>query len=96
MVLYDLTKTLVATSERYIRPPSDPELFAITVALLSYESRSFSNLAAAPVVLTERNRRRVAELIEERTPPLAREFGDPVRLRARLKELVGMEIFREM
>ncbi|MFN0135698.1 MAG: hypothetical protein ACKVS9_06220 [Phycisphaerae bacterium] len=96
MVVYDLTNTAVATSDRPIRPPSDAELFAITVALLSYESRSFSNLAAGPVVLTERNRRRIAELIEERTPPLAREFGDPVRLRARLKELIGLQIYREM
>lgn len=95
MVLYDLTNTALATADVPIRPPTQPELLAITVALLSYENRGFSELIEMPVALTNRNRRRVAELIEERTPPLAREFGDPTRLRMRLKQLVGLEIYRE-
>lgn len=95
MVLYDLTNTAIATAEALIRPPTQPELLAITVALLSYENRSFTELAETPVALTCRNRRRVAELIEERTPPLAREFGHPLQLRRRLGELIGLVISRE-
>ncbi len=95
MVLYDLTKTAVATSDQPIRPPSESELLAITVALLSCDDRSFSDLVCSAVELSQRNCRRVAELIEERTPSLAREFGGPVLLRARLKQLVGLQIFRD-
>ncbi|MFO0838374.1 MAG: hypothetical protein U1D55_07570 [Phycisphaerae bacterium] len=95
MVVYDLTNTAVATADVSIRPPTQPELLAITVALLSYENRSFSELIDTPVAITDRNRRRLAELIEERTPSLAREFGNPTHLRARLKQLVGLQIFRE-
>lgn len=95
MVLYDLTNTAVATSARPIRPPSDLELFAITVGLLMVEDRGFSELTSASLELTNRNRRRVAEMLEERAPSLAREFGGPVLLRARLKQLIGLQIFRE-
>ncbi|MBK8914519.1 MAG: hypothetical protein IPM64_07925 [Phycisphaerales bacterium] len=95
MVLYDLTKTAAATSLRPIRPPSDFELFAITVGLLMVENRGFSELTTGPVELTNRNRRRVAELLEERAPSLARELGGPALLRARLKQLVGLQIYRE-
>lgn len=95
MVLFDLTKTALATSDEPIRPPSESELLAITVALLSCDDRSFNDLACTAVELSQRNCRRVAELIEERTPSLAREFGGPVLLRARLKQLVGLQIFRE-
>lgn len=94
MVVYDLTNTAVATADVLANPPTQPELLAITVALLSHENRSFSELVGTPLAITDRNRRRLAELIEERTPSLAREFGEPVRLRARLKQLVGLRIFR--
>lgn len=95
MVLFDLTKTALATSDEPIGPPSESELLAITVALLSVDDMSFSELASTAVEPSQRNCRRVAELIEERTPSLAREFGGPVLLRARLKQLVGLQIFRE-
>lgn len=95
MVIYDLTKTSVATSARPVRPPSDLELFAITVGLLMVEDRGFSELTSASLELTDRNRRRLAEMLEERAPSLAREFGGPVLLRARLKQLIGLQIFRE-
>lgn len=95
MMLYDLTKTAVATSDQAIRPPNEPELLAITVALLSCDDRSFSELASSTLELSQRNCRRVAELIEERTPSLTRDFGDPVLLRARLRQLIGLQIFRE-
>lgn len=95
MVLYDLTETAIAISAEPIPPPRDHELLAVTIALLHLEDRSYGELVHHSVALTPRNHRRVAELIEERTPFLARDFGDPVRLRARLKELVGMRISRE-
>lgn len=94
MFAYDLTNTLIARSDSAIRPPNQSELLAITVALLTYENRGLGDLAGGPVILTNRNRRRVAELIEERTPSLAREFGDPMRMRRRLNQLVGLEIFQ--
>ncbi len=92
MVLYDLSGTAIATSERPIRPPGDVELFAITVGLLLVENRGFSDLATAPIELTDGNRRRVAEALEERAPSLAREFGTSSELRARLTELAGLFI----
>ncbi|MBK8915386.1 MAG: hypothetical protein IPM64_12445 [Phycisphaerales bacterium] len=94
MVIYDLTKMAAATSLRPIRPPSDFELFAITVGLLMVENRGFSELTTGPVELTNRNRRRVAELLEERAPSLAREFGTALRLRSRLVELTGLIVER--
>lgn len=94
MVIYDLTKTSVATSARPIRPPSDLELFAITVGLLLVEDRGFGELAVASLELTERNRRRIAELLEERAPSLAREFGGPLLLRNRLRDLTGLRVSR--
>lgn len=95
MVFYDLTKTSVATSARPIRPPSDLELFAITVGLLMVADRGFGELASASLELTDRRCRRVAEVLEERAPSLARELGGPALLRARLKQLVGLQIYRE-
>lgn len=64
------------------------------MALLSCEDRSFSDLACSAVELSQRNCRRVAELIEERTPSLAREFGGPLLLRNRLRDLIGLRISR--
>ncbi len=96
MVLYDLTGTAIATSDRPIRPPGDVELFAITVGLLLVENRGFEELAHLPLELTDRNRRRVAELLEERAPSIARELGGPARLRARMRQLVGLQVFRSI
>ncbi|MCA9244329.1 MAG: hypothetical protein KDA32_10265 [Phycisphaerales bacterium] len=94
MVLYDLSGTAIARSDRPIRPPGDVELFAITAGLLLVENRGFEELANLPLKLTERNRRRVAELLEERAPSLAREFGGPLPLRNRLRDLIGLRVSR--
>lgn len=94
MVFYDLTNTAVATGARPIRPPSDLELFAITVGLLMVEDRGFSELASASLELTGRRCRRVAEVLEERAPSLAREFGGPLLLRNRLRDLIGLRVSR--
>lgn len=94
MVLYDLSGTAIATSDRPIRPPGDVELFAITVGLLLVENRGFEELANLPLELTDRNRRRVAELLEERAPSLARDFGGPLALRNRLRDLIGLRVSR--
>lgn len=92
MVPHDLTRTTLATGERPLRAPNDRELFAVTVGLLMVENRGFSELATAPIELTDGNRRRVAEALEERAPALAREFGTSSALRARLTELSGLVI----
>lgn len=94
MIEYDLTATRIAQSDLPIPPPSEAELFAITVALLLKEGRSYSDLSCHSVSLTRRNHRRVAELIEEHTPTMVREFGGPLPLRHRLRDLVGLRISR--
>lgn len=94
MIEYDLTATRIAQSDERIAVPTEAELFAITVALLLMEGRSFSDLSCHSVSLTPRNHRRIAQLIEEHTPTLAREFGGPMPLRHRLRDLVGLRISR--
>lgn len=94
MITYDVTNTAIATSDKPIRLPSDGELFTITVALLMYSDRRFRDLDATSLELTQRSCCRVAQLIEERTPSLAREFGTPVGLRSRLRELIGLRVSR--
>ena len=92
MMQYDLTNTTVANSNEPLRPPSEAELLAITVALMLAGNCSYGELRTRPLELTKRNCRRVAELIEERTPPLARDFGGPLQLRRRLVDLAGLVI----
>lgn len=96
MIEYDLSATRLAQSDEPIPVPSEAELFAITVALLLMEGRTYSDLLGHTVSLSCRNYRRVAELIEERTPPFAREFGTPVQLRTRLFQFVGLRIARQL
>ena len=96
MIEYDLTATRLAQSDEPIPVPTEAELFAITVALLLMEGCSYSDLSSHAVSLSSRNYRRVAELIEERTPTLAREFGTPVELRKRLFQFVGLRIARQL
>ncbi|TWT44439.1 hypothetical protein RAS1_08540 [Phycisphaerae bacterium RAS1] len=94
MIEYDLTATPLAQSDEPTPPPLEAELLAITVALLLSEGRSYSDLSCHSVSLTRRNHRRVAELIEEHTPTLAREFPTRIELRKRLQQLVGLRITR--
>lgn len=58
MILYDLSNTALASADEPVRPPTQAELLAITVALLTYENRSFSELCDSPVALSKRNCRR--------------------------------------
>jgi hypothetical protein len=95
MLQYDLSATTVARSDEALRPPSEGELLAITVALMLLSNCACSELRGRSLTLTQRNCRRVAELIEERTPPLAREFGGPLQLRQRLVDLVGLSVVYE-
>ena len=96
MIEYDLTATRLAQTDEPIPVPTEAELFAITVSLLLMEGRSYSDLSCHSVSLTRRNHRRIAELIEEHTPTLAREFNTPVELRKRIQQLVGLRITRHM
>lgn len=94
MIAYDLSTTRLAQSDEPISVPTEAELFAITVALLLLYGRSYSDLSCHTVAISSRNYRRIAELIEERTPSLACEFGTPVELRKRLHQFVGLRISR--
>ncbi|MBE7508211.1 MAG: hypothetical protein HS101_18265 [Planctomycetia bacterium] len=92
MMQYDLTDTPIARSGRPLPPPSEAELLAVTVGLMLAEDCARCELGRRELVLTGCNYRRIATLVEERTPPLARDFGDARQLRRRLRALVGLRI----
>lgn len=89
---YDLTDTQIARSSRPLSPPSEAELLAVTVGLMLAEDCACCELGRRELVLTGCNFRRVATLVEERTPPLARDFGNSRQLRRRLRALIGLRI----
>lgn len=92
MIQYDLTNTALAHGLRPRRPPSEAELFALTLGLLLNARCGFAALSRQTLVLTASNYLRVAQLLEERAPALASELGDPRRLRRRLRELIGISV----
>ncbi len=94
MIQYDLTNTAMAHDVRPSRPPSEAELFALTLGLMLDANSGFAQLATAALVLTQGNCSRVAQLLEEHAPQLARELGDPREARRRLRELIGIRITR--
>ncbi len=94
MIQYDLTNTPLAHDARVCHPPSDAELFAVTLGLMLHAGCGFTELKSRVLILTQQSTWRVAQLLEERTPALARELGDPRGLRRRLRELVGIRITR--
>ncbi len=85
---YDLTNTLLAELDGLL-PPSEAELLAVTVGLLLVEDCELRQLNRRALVLTTENCNRVATIIQQRLPPLARELGSRI-LEARLRLLVGL------
>ena len=94
VIQYDLTNTPSARDAQAGRPPSEVELFALTLGLMLDANCGFAELTSRVLILTAENCPRVAQLLEEHTPQLARELGSPRGLRRRLRELVGIRITR--
>lgn len=92
MMQYDLTNTPLARADEPVCPPNEAELVSILVALMIVENCSYFETAQRQLVLTPRNRRAVADIVERRLAPLARDWGGRRRLRVRLRELVGLRI----
>ena len=92
MLEYDLTSTRLFESESRNELPGDAEMFAITAALLLVHDAAYADLACRDLQLFEEDINAVAECIEYRLVPLARDFGDAERLRRRLRDFVGLRI----
>ena len=94
MIQYDLTNTALAHDASLSPPPSEVELFVLTLGLLLDADCGFAELASRILILTADNCERVAQLLEERVPNLARELGSAAELHRCLTKLVGIRITR--
>lgn len=88
----DLTKTRLMQAATAVRPPSEAEMFVLTVAMLLANDSTYSELSGLGLELTQEGVRTVAECIEYRTPAFTRDLGCGEELRKRLTELVGLRI----
>ncbi len=91
MMQFDLSNTLVM-QDSAIRPPSEAEMFVLTVALLLTKVAAYSDLTGVGLELTPESVREVAECVEYRTPAFTLDLGFGDVLRKRLSELVGFRI----
>jgi hypothetical protein len=96
MLQYDLTLTQVFDAPTRSSIPSEAEMFAMTIALLLVRDMAYNDLEQFDLELRKEDLNAVAECIEYRLFPLGHDFGDPERLRNRLRELVGMRISRQV
>ncbi len=92
MLLYDLTESGLFHADTRDAWPTDAEMFAITVALLLVHEATYTDLWHEELRLSAEDLTAVAECIEYRLHPLGRDFGDPERLRTRLRDFVGLRI----
>jgi len=92
MLEYDLTQTGLFESVSRGELPTEAEMFVLTVALLLAREASYSEFAHSQLHLAEDDVAVLAECIEYRLSPLARDFGDAGRLRQRLRRFVGLRI----
>jgi hypothetical protein len=92
MLQYDLTETTFFDCVSRDGLPTDADLFVLTVALLLVRDAAYSHLAQSELRVLDEDVSALAECIEYRLSPLARDFGDPERLRNRLRNLVGLRI----
>lgn len=94
MIQYDLTSTAMAQDGAVPTPPTEAELFAITLGLMLHADCGFDELTSRVLALTVKNRSRVIQILEQRAPSLARELGSTAELHRRLGKLVGIRITR--
>jgi len=92
MLEYDLTQTAIFESVSREELPTEAEMFVLTVALLLARETSYTELAQTELHLTDDDIAALAECIEYRLSPLARDFGNPDQLRQWLKRFVGLRI----
>ena len=92
MLEYDLTETALFDCESREELPTEAEMFVITVALLLIREAAYADLARAEFRVSGDEVAALAECIEYRLSPLTRDFGDPDRLRNRLRRFVGLRV----
>ena len=92
MLQYDLTQTALFESVSREELPTEAEMFVLTVALLLVRDAAYSELEESEMRVSDEGVAALAECIEYRLSPLARDFGDPDRLRDRLRLFVGLRI----
>jgi len=92
MLQYDLTQTALFESVSREELPTEAEIFVLTVALLLVRDAAYSELEESEMRVSDEDVPAFAECIEYRLSVLARDFGDPHRLRERLRRFVGLRI----
>jgi len=92
MLEYDLTQTALFDCASRKQLPTEAEMFAITAALLLVHDAAYADLARRELHFSQDDIVAVAESIEYRLSPLARDFMDAERLRHRLRDFVGLRI----
>jgi len=91
MLVYQVNDANIARVYSKRAQPSETELFAILVALMSLPESS-GDRNGTELVLTEENRPQVAHFIREELPVLLPEFDWNGGLLLRLYQLVGLRI----
>ena len=92
MLQYDLTETRLFDCVSREALPTEANMFVLTVALLLVREAAYTDLARTELCVCDEDVPALAECIEYRLSPLARDFGDPERLRNRLRDFVGLRI----
>jgi hypothetical protein len=92
MLQYDLTQTPLFDSVSREELPTEAEMFGLTVALLLVRDAAYGDLVETELLVSEEDITALAECIEYRLSPLARDFGAPDRLRHRLRWFVGLRV----
>ena len=92
MLEYDLTETALIDCTSREELPTEAEMFILTVALLLIREAAYADLAQAELRVSDDDVAALAECIEYRLSPLTHDFGDPDRLRNRLRRFVGIRV----
>ena len=92
MLEYDLTETALFDCASREELPTEAEMFVLTVALLLIREAAYADLARAELRVSDDDVGSLVECIEYRLSPLTRDFGDPERLRNRLRRFVVLRV----
>ena len=92
MLQYDLTETALFDCASREELPTEAEMFVLTIALLLIREAAYADFARAELRVSDDDVAALAECIEYRLSPLARDFGDADRLRDRLRRFVGLRV----